>query len=77
MAADPVVRMANDIAAHFRHLPPGEAQAAVAGHLRAFWEPRMRASLIAHAATAPPDLDPLVVAAVTQLPPTGVTPRPS
>ncbi len=40
------VRMANDIAAQFRHLSHNAAVAGIAGHLRSFWEPRMRDQLI-------------------------------
>lgn len=43
----PHVRLANDIAAQFAHLPPERAAAAVANHLRMFWDPRMRAKLLA------------------------------
>jgi formate dehydrogenase subunit delta len=53
----PHVRLANDIAVQFAHRPPEEAAAAVAAHLRAFWEPRMTAALLAHAADGGAELD--------------------
>ena len=66
----PHVRLANDIAAQFRHLPPEQAAASIAGHLRMFWEPRMRAKLLSTVDEGGPDrddLDPLAAAATEQL----------
>ncbi|HVH35514.1 MAG TPA: formate dehydrogenase subunit delta [Tahibacter sp.] len=41
--------MANDIARYFASEPDhAEAVTGIATHLRRFWEPRMRAGLIAH-----------------------------
>jgi formate dehydrogenase subunit delta len=60
------VRMANDIAAQFRHLPREAAVAAIAAHLRTFWEPRMRAQLAAHAAAGGEGLDPLAAEAASR-----------
>ena len=60
----PEVRMANDIARQFAHLPPAEASAAIANHIHAFWDPRMRARLDHEVARDPDQLDPLVVDAV-------------
>ena len=37
------VRMVNQIADFFRPYPKDEAVAGIAEHIRAFWEPRMRA----------------------------------
>ena len=62
-AQPPEVRMGNDIARQFAHLPPDRAVEAVASHLRAFWDPRMRARLASYAAEDPDALDPLLVAA--------------
>ena len=39
------VRMVNQIADFFRPYPKDEAVAGIAEHIRAFWEPRMRAKL--------------------------------
>ena len=62
------VRMANEIAAQFRHLSHEAAVSAVAGHLRSFWEPRMRAQLLEQVAAGGEGIDPLVREAVAQLP---------
>lgn len=61
------VRMANDIAAQFRHLPHDAAVAGIAGHLRSFWDPRMRAQLVAHVASGGEGLDDLVLEAARRL----------
>jgi formate dehydrogenase subunit delta len=55
---------ANDIAAQFHHLPSEQAAAAVAEHLRRFWDPRMRTRLSELVDAGTDGLDPLVVAAV-------------
>jgi formate dehydrogenase subunit delta len=62
-----VVRLANDIAAQFRHLPPDEAAADVANHIRRFWDPRMRVALLEVADHQQADLDPGVIAALRLL----------
>lgn len=46
-SSDPVLRLAGEIAVQFQHRPPAEAAAAVAEHIRAFWDPRMRRTLYA------------------------------
>lgn len=64
-----LVKMANDIAAFFEAEPDRAAAVeGVAGHLRRFWEPRMRRELVAHVrATGGADLRPIVVDAVRAL----------
>ena len=62
-------RMVNDIARQFGHLAADDGAAAVADHVRRFWDPRMRARLLAIAADDPAGLDPLAVAAATRLRP--------
>ena len=47
MQAEKLVSMANQIGAFFASQPGGDAPAAIADHLRKFWEPRMRAQIIA------------------------------
>jgi len=43
-----LVKMANEIGAFFASEPdPEQAVNAVAGHLRRFWDPRMRAQIVA------------------------------
>jgi formate dehydrogenase subunit delta len=62
-----LVRMANQIATFFQSQPgPGQA-AEVAGHLKAFWEPRMLRALLAHAEGGGEGLSPLAREAVDRL----------
>ncbi|WP_236795375.1 formate dehydrogenase subunit delta [Amycolatopsis sp. GM8] len=63
----PQIRLANEIAAQFHHRPPDEAAAAIAAHIRQFWDPRMRADLEHQLATAPGAFDPLALAAARLL----------
>jgi formate dehydrogenase subunit delta len=46
-AAEPVLRLAGEIAAQFAGRPTGESAAAMAEHIRLFWDPRMRRTLLA------------------------------
>ncbi|MCR9245732.1 MAG: formate dehydrogenase subunit delta [bacterium] len=49
MDANKLVNMANQIAAFFSAEPDRkDAVAGVAGHLRKFWDPRMRREILAH-----------------------------
>jgi formate dehydrogenase subunit delta len=61
-----LVRMANQIALFFEPYGGEEAVAGVAGHLRNFWEPRMRSQLITIVETEPGLVHELVRAAVAQ-----------
>ena len=61
------VRLANEIAIQFAHLPPADGAARVAKHIQDFWEPRMLRSLLAYKDEGGTDLDPLAAAAVEQL----------
>jgi formate dehydrogenase subunit delta len=47
MNVDRLVAMVNDIAAFFTGESGPDAPAAVANHLRRFWDPRMRSQIIA------------------------------
>lgn len=60
---DPLVRMANQIAANFATMGEAEAAAATADHIAMFWDPRMKASLL----DAPPGLSPTAAEAVERL----------
>lgn len=73
----PQVRLVNEIAVQFGHQPPGQAAAAIAAHIRQFWEPRMRTDLLRQAASAPGLLDPLALAAVRLLSPGAVPDAPA
>jgi formate dehydrogenase subunit delta len=46
MNVDRLVAMVNDISAFFAGEAGPDAPAAVANHLRRFWEPRMRAEIL-------------------------------
>jgi formate dehydrogenase subunit delta len=67
MSGQPVLRLAGDLADQFRHRPRAEAAAAIAGHIRMFWDPQMRTELSRQAATADGAGDPLILAAVRLL----------
>jgi formate dehydrogenase subunit delta len=66
-AAPPEVRRANEIAAQFEAAEPAAAAAAIATHVRSFWDPRMRHALVSYARTGAEGLEPSVLAAVTLL----------
>jgi formate dehydrogenase subunit delta len=63
----PHVRLANEIAIQFAHLPFDDGAARVATHMRDFWEPRMLRALLAHVDAGGDDLDPLAAAAAEHL----------
>jgi formate dehydrogenase subunit delta len=67
MSLPPEVRMGNDIARQFAHLPYEKATSAIAGHLRTFWDPRMRDALRSAVAAADDELDPLLRDAAAKL----------
>ncbi|MGA2552149.1 MAG: formate dehydrogenase subunit delta [Burkholderiaceae bacterium] len=53
MNAEYLVEMANRIGQFFEAYPDQEeAKQEIAGHLKRFWEPRMRRTLLAHVDTA-------------------------
>jgi formate dehydrogenase subunit delta len=57
--------MANDIGAFFNAEPDKtEAAKSIAGHLKRFWDPRMRREIVAHQRAGGEGLDPVVNAAV-------------
>jgi formate dehydrogenase subunit delta len=63
-----LVAMANDIAAFFdSEADKAAAAEGVRGHLRKFWEPRMRREIIAHVAAGGAGLTPTAREAVEQL----------
>jgi formate dehydrogenase subunit delta len=61
------IRMINSIAAHFGYLHTEQAAAAVADHIRRFWDPRMKRRLLLLVASDTTDLDPVAAAAAAQL----------
>lgn len=67
MSLPPHVRLANEIAIQFGHVPADRAATEIARHIHSFWEPRMVRALLAHLDAGGADLDPLAAAAAEQL----------
>lgn len=63
----PIVKLANDIARQFAHLPDDQAAAVVAGHIGRFWEMRMKVELRARGLSHDPGLTPVAAAAARHL----------
>jgi formate dehydrogenase subunit delta len=63
----PESRLGNDITRQFAHLPHDEAVASITEHIKRFWDPRMRANLVASANAGEDTLDPLLAAAAARL----------
>jgi len=66
-SSDKLVHMANQIGKFFVSQGADKAPAAIAEHLRKFWDPRMRAGILAHLEAGGAGLDPLVRQAVEKL----------
>jgi len=62
-----LTRMGQQIARNNQALPPDQAAARIAGHLRSFWTPAMIRELEAYAAFSPETLDPNLLAALDLL----------
>jgi formate dehydrogenase subunit delta len=70
VALNHLIAMANDIGGFFATMPDHEeAVAAMAQHLRNFWEPRMRREIIAYAHDGGAELIPVAREAVARLEP--------
>ena len=69
MRVEKLTMMANQIAAFFKAQGESGAPAAIADHLTKFWDPGMRADIIAHVDQGGAGLDPLARQAVEQLRP--------
>lgn len=67
MDSDKMVRQANQIAQYFKVYPQARAEEGVRGHIRKFWEPRMRAQLIEYHDNGGEGLHPLVSTAVVAI----------
>ncbi|TCM48801.1 formate dehydrogenase subunit delta [Kribbella sp. VKM Ac-2568] len=65
----PHVRLANEIARQFAHREPADAATRIANHIKAVWDPRMKAALISHVDSGGEDLDPVAALAAEQLRP--------
>jgi len=64
---DKLVMMANQIARNVAVQGEARAVAVTADHIARFWDPRMRAAILAYLAAGGADLDPLARAAVERL----------
>jgi formate dehydrogenase subunit delta len=62
------MRMVNDIVVNLGYLPTDQVAAAVADHVKGFWDPRMKRRLVELVAAETERLDPVVVAAAALLP---------
>lgn len=67
MSPDKLVYMANQIGKFFAHEGETQAVQSVATHLRKFWDPRMRRTIVAHYDAGGAGLDPIVHRAVGSL----------
>jgi formate dehydrogenase subunit delta len=64
MSSDRLVYMANQIGKFFASQGPNEAIAGTADHIKKFWDPRMRAEIVAHFDSGGSGLDPEVRKAI-------------
>ncbi len=55
-----LIMMANQIGTFFKSQGPDKAVAGTADHIKRFWDPRMRKSILAYAAAGGEGLDPSV-----------------
>ncbi|MCI4590324.1 formate dehydrogenase subunit delta [Sphingobium sp. BYY-5] len=64
---DRLIYMANQIARNLAAQGEGEAVAATADHIASFWDPHMRARIVALAVERPDALSPIAAAAVRRI----------
>jgi formate dehydrogenase subunit delta len=67
MSPDRLIYMANQIGQFFQSQGPGKVGPGVADHIRKFWDPRMRAMILAHLDAGGSGLDPQVRDAIEAL----------
>jgi formate dehydrogenase subunit delta len=67
MSPDKLAYMANQIGKFFAHQKHDQAVASIEDHLRKFWDPRMRGTILAQYDAVKSRLDPLVRQAVERL----------
>jgi formate dehydrogenase subunit delta len=67
MSLDKLVYMANQIGTFFESQGAEKAVVGTADHIRKFWDPRMRAQIIAHLKAGGAGLEPPVRAAIESL----------
>jgi formate dehydrogenase subunit delta len=68
VSPEKLVYMANQIGKFFASQGPDKAATAIPEHIAKFWDPRMRATILAHLAAGGAGLDPDVRAALGKLP---------
>jgi formate dehydrogenase subunit delta len=68
---DRLIYMANQIGTFFRSQGPDKAVPGIAEHIKKFWDPRMRAAILAHLDAGGAGLQPDVRAALQALKPDG------
>jgi formate dehydrogenase subunit delta len=68
MSLDKLVYMANQISKFFASQGPEQAAAGTADHIEKFWDPRMRAAIVAHLKVGGAGLEPIARAAIESLP---------
>ena len=68
MSPDKLVYMANQIGKFFESQGREKAAAGTAEHIKKFWDPRMRAQIVAHLKAGGKGLDPVVRVAIERLP---------
>jgi formate dehydrogenase subunit delta len=67
MSPDRLIYMANQIGKFFASQGHGKAVPGIADHIQKFWDPRMRAAILAHLDSGGAGLDPNVREAVEAL----------
>jgi formate dehydrogenase subunit delta len=67
MSPEKLAYMANQIGRFFAHQKHEQAVASIADHLEKFWDPRMRATILAQFEAVKGRMDPLVQQAVERL----------
>lgn len=67
MRAEKLTMMANQIGLFFKAQGEAAAPAAIADHLKKFWDPGMRADIVAHLDRGGAGLNPLVRSAIALL----------
>jgi formate dehydrogenase subunit delta len=69
MSLDKLIYMANQIGKFFTSQGAEQAAAGTASHITQFWDPRMRAQILAHLNAGGAGLDPVVRLALERLAP--------
>jgi formate dehydrogenase subunit delta len=67
MSPDKLVYMTNQIAKFFAHQGEKKAVAAIADHVRKYWEPRMRVEILRYLSSGGAGLDPIAAKALSKL----------